>query len=216
MKPQLIAILSSLLLLPSTALLSLPVTDNIPQIAQLSPESLQQTAKAITVRVLVKDTQGSGFITAKQGNTYTVVTNAHVVEDFNQHKIITPDGQTYPLSPQQITILNKDIDIALVTFESDKTYQVAELGNYSLKDAQWVFVSGFPAKNRSKQRRLTAGIVRDKEQASFATKDEFSLSNGQELLYTSLSLPGMSGGAILDIQGRGGLLASIQGQRMNT
>lgn len=95
MKPQLITILSSLLLLPSTALLSLPVANNIPQIAQLSPQSLQQTAKAITVKVLVKDTQGSGFIIAKQGNTYTVVTNAHVVSRGTPYRIVTPDGKEY-------------------------------------------------------------------------------------------------------------------------
>ena len=67
-------------------------------------------------------------------------------------------------------------------------------------------MSGFPGKDRGKQRHLTIGRVHNRENALFSVKNssekDGSLQKGSNLIYSNLSLPGMSGGAVLDRQGR--------------
>ncbi len=179
-------------------------------------KQVDDIAEKITVRIDVTDGKnGSGVIIGKQGNTYYVATACHVVslprsgrkctteKLLDSFTLTTPDGEKHTLTsaPNQIIILNPDFDVAVIKFTSDKTYQVAELGDYQIRN-QWVFVSGFPGQDRNKKRRLTAGIVIEKEGSAFLTKDQSSLDNGNELIYTNLSFGGMSGGAVLDTQGR--------------
>jgi hypothetical protein len=81
---------------------------------------------------------------------------------------------------------------------------VATLGRYNLKDRFWVFVSGFPKSSQGAQpqRLLTAGFIFQEDAADFMTKDGYSLGQGRRgLIYTSLSLAGMSGGTVLDSRG---------------
>ena len=180
-------------------------------------KQVDDIAEKITVRIDVTDGKnGSGVIIGKQGNTYYVATACHVVslprsgrkctteKLLDSFTLTTPDGEKHTLAsaPNQIIILNPDFDVAVIKFTSDKTYQVAELGDYQLEDKQWLFVSGFPGQDTNQQRRLTAGVVRDKEQSLFDAKEQSSLANGNELLYSNLSFGGMSGGAVFDTQGR--------------
>jgi tetratricopeptide (TPR) repeat protein/S1-C subfamily serine protease len=180
-------------------------------------KQIDDIAEKITVRIDVTDGKnGSGVIIGKQGNTYYVATACHVVslprsgrkctteKLLDSFTLTTPDSEKYTLTSvaNKIIILNPDFDVAVIKFTSDKTYQVVELGDYQVEDGQWVFVSGFPGQDSSKQRRLTAGGVIDKDLSAFATKDQSSLANGNELVYSNLSFGGMSGGAVLDRQGR--------------
>ena len=60
-----------------------------PQVAvALSPDEVGRIAKSITVRIESKN-PGSGVIIKQQGNTYTVLTAAHVVERAGQYTIVT-------------------------------------------------------------------------------------------------------------------------------
>ncbi|HEY9702989.1 MAG TPA: tetratricopeptide repeat-containing serine protease family protein, partial [Allocoleopsis sp.] len=178
---------------------------------------IDKIARQITVRIDVKNNgNGSGVIVAKNGNTYYVLTASHVVlEEDSDDKtiyptinIITSYNQKHSLTAQKVTVLktgkNQDVevDLAVVEFTSDKTYQVATLGKYELKDNPWVFVSGFPG--NLNERLLTGGVVQKEELKDFAAKDQSSLSTeqGYGLLYTNISYGGMSGGAVLDHQGR--------------
>ena len=102
-----------------------------------------------------------------------------------------------------VTILNPAIDVAVIQFNSSKNYAVATIGNYTTKGKQWLLMTGFPAKDQSKQRLLTAGAVWEKEKAAFAAaKDQYSVENGRELVYTNQSSGGMSGGGVFDTEGR--------------
>ncbi len=176
-------------------------------------------AQQITVRIEdINGDNGSGVIVAKQGDTYYVATAAHVVQDIkkvNGRKVprekiakvlITPSGERITINPNNINVANVDLDVAVVKFRSRQNYRVAQLGRYSFNKADWVFISGFPGVERNKQRRLSIGAIQDRAFGEFAVKSrdrEFgSFSNGNELVYTNLSLPGMSGGAVLDRQGR--------------
>jgi tetratricopeptide (TPR) repeat protein len=180
-------------------------------------KQVDDIAEKITIRIDVANGEnGSGVIIGKQGKTYYVATACHVVslprsgrnctteKLLDSFTLTTPDGENHTLTSvaNKIIILNPDFDVAVIKFSSDKTYQVAELGDYQVEDKKWLFVSGFPGQDSNKQRLLTAGRVRDKELSAFLAKDHVSLTNGNELLYSNPSFRGMSGGAVLDAQGR--------------
>jgi len=184
-------------------------------------DRIDKIAQQITVLInSPKYGNGSGVIIAKQGNTYYLLTAAHVVEKPDNYSLVTPDGQQYQLSPNNITLL-KGADLAVVSFKSDRTYQVATLGKYNLGVNQRakVFLSGFPGINGSSrkdfQRYLTAGSIISRDIGSLRAKDLYSLAenSGYQLVYSNISYPGMSGGAILDAQGRViGIHAAAEGE----
>ena len=168
-------------------------------------KTVDDIAEQITVRIATAEipSYGSGVMIAKDGNTYYVATAGHVVDENGSYQIVTPDGATHELDNQTIEEIDA-YDFAVFSFSSDKDYTVATVGNYSVgaNDYQVVFVSGFP-KDKSPQRIITGGAVERQDRTSFATKDSYSLQdNGRGLLYSNLSYRGMSGGAVLDSEGR--------------
>jgi tetratricopeptide (TPR) repeat protein len=178
-------------------------------------KQVDEIAAQITVRIEDKNGgNGSGVIIAKDGDTYYVATAAHVVQSIKKENgrgvlgekiaatLISPTQERIALSEGEINVVNPDLDLAIVKFKSQQNYRVAEIGKYEFFKSDWVFVSGFPGKDASKRRRLSIGIVQDRETTQFASKDRSSLIDGRNLVYTNLSLPGMSGGAVLDRAGK--------------
>jgi tetratricopeptide (TPR) repeat protein/S1-C subfamily serine protease len=175
-------------------------------------KKVDDIAQQVTVRIDAPNGEnGSGTIVGKEGNTYSVLTACHVVsapckpENLIDNWVITmPDGEKLVVKSGKdaVTILNPDIDVAVIRFNSSKNYAVATIGNYTIKDEQWLFMTGFPGKDQSKQRLLTVGTVRAKEESAFVTKDQYSVGNGQELVYRNQSYGGMSGGGVFDTEGR--------------
>jgi hypothetical protein len=96
----------------------------------LSSEQVGKIATEITV-MIDGCTAGSGVIFKKEGNTYSVLTAHHVVKDkidkTGNCLIFTPDGERYPVS-NQVTVPIEGVDLAVVTFESNKIYKLAEWG----------------------------------------------------------------------------------------
>ncbi|MEM7554573.1 MAG: hypothetical protein AAF378_10805 [Cyanobacteria bacterium P01_A01_bin.84] len=65
-----------------------------------SPVEVGKIAEGITVLIDYRNNpgNGSGVIISKEGNSYTVLTAAHVVEAPNlQYEIVAPDNQRYQL-----------------------------------------------------------------------------------------------------------------------
>ena len=187
-------------------------------------KEVDDIAEKITVRIDSKnsDEDGSGVIVAKQGRDYYVLTAGHVVgkksnlknkgcdstdQEQEEYNIITPDGKNYEVKKDQITCF-KGVDIAVVKFTSDKTYQMATLADYSLFGSKSpIFISGFPTeiKKNSYQRKLTTGFfpvdITQARKANFLIQDFNSLQSELNMLYTALSSGGMSGGPVLDNRG---------------
>ncbi|NJM73616.1 MAG: tetratricopeptide repeat protein, partial [Scytonema sp. RU_4_4] len=157
--------------------------------------------------------------------TYTVLTAAHVVcetEDAKQpcgdysYKILAPDGKQYPVDKSTIEV-ESGVDLAIVKFTaSNQNYQVATLANYNPNTANYIFTAGYPklGDNYSPW-RLTMGQIFERERGLLTVKESdfqsdnsgklqsaSSLTGGYELVYTSITYGGMSGGAVLDSLGR--------------
>lgn len=185
---------------------------------------LEQKAKQITVRIDSSGGgNGSGIIIAKDGNTYTVLTAEHVVCEREEAKkpcgnynyqILAPNGKQYAVDKNTIKT-EVGVDLAVVKFTSNATYQVATLADYNPNNYNYMFTAGYPRLGNNSPWRLTAGQIFEKEQGLLQVKESdyqsnssgrlqsaSSLTGGYELVYTSITYGGMSGGPVLDSVGR--------------
>jgi len=179
-------------------------------LAKLNRETRQQT-----VRIEDSAGNGSGVIIAKQGTTYYVLTAKHVVETPARDtqpkqrrtgiKIITHTQETYQIQPSEINLAD-GADLAIVKFTSSTNYPVANLGNYSPLENATVFAGGYPARGKIDsplwQWQLNPGSIQEQEQGKLQAQDKQSFSNGYDLIYSSISYGGMSGGPVFDTEGR--------------
>jgi tetratricopeptide (TPR) repeat protein len=190
-------------------ILSLPIAVALfpqalfPQAAfALSFDRLNEIAQDITVR-LDAERPGSGVMIRRQGNEYTVLTAKHLVAVQDNYAVVTPDGQRHPIVAKNIQAI-PDTDLAIVQFQSKRRYPVADLASYTPSSDQYLFLSGFPAPSESgvsEQIRLfIPGQAVSLAQAMTVAAEP--LSQGYRLFYNNIADPGMSGGAILDSDGR--------------
>ena len=204
MKPRFIyaTVLSSFLLLPVFPLINAttPVRATEEIRGKLSAEQLQQLALSVTVKVSVKENEGSGTLIGKEGKIYTVVTNAHVISLGEPYLIQTPDGKTH------IAQLNRKLDfpnqdIALLQFEAEEIYTVAEIANeYQYSQGEAVSAAGF-VYDRDRLVVVEGNI-------SLLLKKK--MAGGYAIGYSNEIVQGMSGGPILNNKGE---LIGINGLR---
>jgi tetratricopeptide (TPR) repeat protein len=196
---------------------------SIHAVSAQTPQQVQQIAREVTVKIIAKPS-GSGVIIGKQGSTYFVATASHVIPESKseQYKIVTHDGVSYPVNITTIKRSSKD-DLAVVSFVSDRNYRVATISNYlaatfqtrlsssdkitfgeEINQQQTVFVSGFPqpiTPNDPPNRYVfNPGKIIDTSGSAIAHPR--SRAKGYRLSYTNLTQIGMSGGAVLDTNGR--------------
>lgn len=188
---------------------------------------LEKKAKQFTVRIdSTSGDNGSGVIIAKEGNTYTVLTAAHVVCERNEGDDATKPcinynysvrdfkGRQYPVESGAIK-RREGVDLAVVKFSSEQNQKVATLADYNPNDLNYIFTAGYPKLGSNSPWRFTVGQIFDKEQGLLQTKEsDFEtnsssrlksvsyLTGGYELVYTSITYGGMSGGPVLDSAGR--------------
>jgi tetratricopeptide (TPR) repeat protein len=207
----------------------------------LSVDEVQEIAQEITVRipektVSGKEANGSGFLIAKEGNTYTVLTANHVVckdqenicrQPRQELKVITHDDQAYSIDFSSVKKL-PGVDLAILNFTSTKNYNLATLGDYNHEqvnkltyrsangqvfqsDGQFVFASGWPGINGRDITKLAyrfsvGKLLPQNKMVGFKIRP---IEYGYSAVYTSITFPGMSGGPVLDTNGR---VIAIHGQ----
>jgi serine protease Do len=183
----------------------------------LSNDEVNDIAKALTVRIKGASSSGSGVLIRKEGNTYTILTAAHVLASQDSYEVYGVDGQRYILKASSIK-RHPEADIAIAQFSSSNTYKTAVIGDPStLREGASIFVAGFPAQTAA----LTESIY------SFTTgtltaQAKRPFKDGYGLVYTNTTLPGMSGGPVLNssgalvgIHGRADAQAQLQDEQIN-
>ncbi|MBF2028226.1 MAG: tetratricopeptide repeat protein [Oscillatoriales cyanobacterium C42_A2020_001] len=176
----------------------------------LSANQVQQLAQGFTVLVDGVN-PGSGVMVAREGDTYYVLTAWHVVGTQDSYTIVAPSGDRYPVEYSRIVRI-PGVDLAVVPFSSRRTYPVATLANYAY-DASFrnVYAAGWTA---NRVRAFTAGILSDRSFSLALTQG--LRQDGYELFYSNLTQVGMSGGAVLDSEGRViGIHGLAEGEEVN-
>ncbi len=190
------AILSATIALSSIALI--PLTS--PQIAlALTADKVKTVAKEITVRIQGPK-GGSGVILEKQGSTYYILTNWHVVDKAGDYQVVTPDGQAHSVYYSLVRRV-PGMDLAVVPFSSTQSYPLAQLANSPATKGNKAYVAGWPRSGGSLRQPIfiaTEGQLTGRQ----------TPWNGYTLVYNNLVRAGMSGGPVLDDAGR---LVAING-----
>lgn len=181
--------------------------------AVLSQPEIQQTAKPLTVQILgasrTGTQSGSGVIIAKQGNTYAVLTNRHVICNLDfvgqcdrtvQLQIRTANGQRYRVVNTHTFEQLKGIpDVAVVLFQSPQNYPVATFGDSTqLVKRDLIWINGYPG--HPNQLPGTEPLAFHK--GFFSSQIADVHQEGYSVMFTTIAAPGMSGSPIFDASGR--------------
>lgn len=183
---------------------------------------LYYRARAITVKVQSGESLGSGILINRQGQLYTVLTNAHVLRaGAPPYQIQTPDGRLYtaelskPGKKLQAKFL-QDNDIGFLQFcSTGAVYTVASVGTSStLKVGDEVFSAGFPLTplqpDSSSARSDYGDFAFTSGQISLVL--DKALEGGYKIGSTSNLKKGMSGGPLLNDQGE---VVGVNGMHAN-
>jgi S1-C subfamily serine protease/Tfp pilus assembly protein PilF len=179
------------------------------------PIDIESTAKAVTVEIKLSKSGavGSGVIIDRQGDLYTLITNRHVVcgKIWNcstpplveTYTLSLDDGQKYQASAKSVKILGNNLDLAIVQFQSNSDYPVAQLAEPgSLKAGDAVYAAGHPA--AAPGFYINAGNA-----IAVVNKRLTEDDGGYTIVYDAQTQPGMSGGGVFSQSGQ---LVAIHGQ----
>ena len=169
-------------------------------------EMVAKIAQLIAVRI-EGATQGSGVLVKREGNRYTVLTAWHVVRDQRPGEeldLYTSEGHRHSVEQGSIQRIGA-VDLAVLTFSSSTPYAVARLGDAaSVAMGSPIYVGGFALASSAVPTRLLRFLKGD-----VIANARVTIPNGYQLLYSNPTLPGMSGGAVLNAKAE---LVGIHGQ----
>ncbi len=157
------------------------------------------------VLIQTRSGQGSGVIIKRVGDTYTILTAAHVVRDRQNLpiEIITPDRQKYLTNANTLQVATNRVDLATIAFQSTQNYPVAAIGDSNkIAKGEKIVAAGFLGNLLQFYRGTVVAISRQPQE------------NGYGLVIgTAEILPGMSGGGLFT---EAGDLIGINGKSIGT
>ncbi|MBF2006930.1 MAG: trypsin-like peptidase domain-containing protein [Chlorogloeopsis fritschii C42_A2020_084] len=162
---------------------------------------------------------GSGAIVARKGKSYYALTALSVVQTRGFYGVRTSDGKVhlvehnednssiYPLGREdgELRTRAKDLDLALVKFESEHDYPVAAVGDAEkLRNKDVLYVSGWPVPQNQAPRRERITQATSLNQIDSQPHSE----SGYSLAYNIQTRQGMDGGPVFS---KDGLVVAIHG-----
>lgn len=165
---------------------------------------IDEIARRSTVKISGA-TQGSGVLVSRDGSQYTILTAWHVIGSNTKGEDIDLeiDGQRYSITylPGQNIKRIGDLDLAVVSLSSSNTHHIPRLQNANtIVVGDVIAVAGFPLKDPI----LGIGF------GGLVASADVGVDQGYQLLYTSVTKAGMSGGpvfsgdgSLIGIHGRG-------------
>ena len=160
---------------------------------QLYQISSLARSTAVEIILPLKLGSGSGVIIEKKGSQYTILTAFHLFEDIDSEipfTIRTSDYSFYKIEKNSIKQI-ENLDLAIFTFKTQKEYETVNFSNISmLKKGDVLFSSGFVDGNFYFQK------------GELIASSNAKVKDGNQLIYTSKVVPGMSGGGIFDNYGK--------------
>lgn len=143
---------------------------------------------------------GTGFIYKKDGNTYYILTNHHVIESGNKVTVAFTDGTVL-----ETKIVGSDeySDIAVLSLESSNELSVAEIGkSESSRVGDTVFAVGSPLGSKYAG-SVTRGILSGKDRMMEVSLSSSSSSDYvMKVIQTDTAInPGNSGGPLCNSNG---------------
>lgn len=185
----------------ASSLVTLTVLPTASFAQSANSRSIETMAKNVTVQISHSQGSGSAVLIGKEGNTYTILSAAHVLcktEEDTKKKCVepsdieltAPDGGVF--IAKEIVVFSSDVDLALIKFQSPFKYSLAQLGDSNkLKRGDQVHSSGF-----------TDTYTWNFYDGKMVVNSPKKLSDlGHDLIHTALSIPGMSGGGVFNAQG---------------
>jgi serine protease Do len=176
-----------------------------PIFAMSSPE-IAKLAESVTVQINGKSPNfvsgGTGFIIAKEGTTYTVLTANHVVVDPKfTYTIRTSTGKDYQVTRSVLLQKGQNApDLAFVTFNSAESYPIVTLGDSEQAAVGTeIFVFGYPGVPESRKYQKDRNF---EFSPGYVTSRIPNHPQGYNLRYNALTKGGMSGGPVFDGEGR--------------
>jgi tetratricopeptide (TPR) repeat protein len=168
---------------------------------------VKQIATASTVKIEfynkynMRD-NGSGVIYQKQGDIYTIITNAHVACGSAEGINCPINSATYAITTRYQMIygsakrIYNTLDLATIKFRSSKNYPLAQFADSSKTiNQETIYTAGFPG-DQSKLRFSKGKLI-----ASVKNR-VIDDGGGYTMLYDAVTLPGMSGGGVFNSQGQ--------------
>jgi S1-C subfamily serine protease len=177
-----------------------------PQIV-LAPKTLEQIiaeVKESVVQVTREGGNGSGVLYKKNGNTYQLITNAHVVQNITDLQItFNRYGNFYDVS--NVNLIGKDpsTDIAILSFETNFNLPIVEIADSNLLQVgSSIFTIGNPSPIGTLYSTVTQGIISGTNRRI----NSGAIINNYYLQHSAAISPGNSGGPVFN---EGGQLIGI-------
>ena len=146
------------------------------------------------------ESEGSGVIYKKSGNTAFIVTNNHVIAGSNKVEVLMSNGKKLPA-----TVVGHDAisDLAVLKINAQDVTEVASFGNSDdIQVGQTALAIGSPLGSEYAT-SLTEGIISAKKRMIDVTNSQ-GVTTGQEtVIQTDAAInPGNSGGPLINLAGQ--------------
>lgn len=168
------------------------------QVIAKEKSNISKEARTITVKI-IGAVEGSGVLVDKEGDTYTVLTTWHTLEDNRPDEeigIITFDNKEHIFIKNTIQKIGFT-DSAIIKFKSKKSYKITNLGDSKeIEELDEIHIAGFPLRTSN----LPKSFFRLKK-GNIEMVAGVKIDNGYQLSYSNPTFKGMSGGPIINTNG---------------